>query len=326
MGTQRKQLPKMSHLLQCPRELRDEIYKLVLGTCMVHLISEELSWTTTVESVATNKSLDVDETVYSDDLYCERCTETITEQEAYQISQILDPHDPYGTMPGVSKDRCRYCRRHNQCTRGWKSIPWNGNPKHGSVETIHPKSYGRTALLRVARTVHHEASAILCANTIFSFKLAHTLTVFTRNLAPLQRHAVKSIHLEINLDPDFPEHDIWSWHGDDLRGTLASLPGLRDLRLTIKQSCQGYFRAFLEKLQDESLNLWKNDLTQFRRSSLRNVAVIVEDIDSTVLQEWNGTGPEQLQQRLDYLVQEGHWTMAERAEYARVLRDKLLGI
>lgn len=288
---------------------------------MVHLISEELSCTTIQE--ASNYNLDVDETVYSDDLYCERCVETNTEQEAYEISQDLDLNDPYGTMPGVSKGRCRYCRRHDLCTRRWNIIPWNGRPGRGSVDTLHPKSYRCMALLRVARTVYHEASAILYSNTIFSFKLAHTLTAFPRNLNPLQRPAVTTIHVDINLDPD---HNTWSWQSDDLRGTLASLPSLRDLRLTIRQSCQGDFRTFLETLQDGSLPLWKKDLIHFRLCSIRNVTVIIEDIDSTTLQDWNGAGPWQLRSRLDYLEREGHWTMAERAQYARILRDKLLAI
>ena len=288
---------------------------------MVHMISETLSCAPIQE--ASNYNPNMDETVYSDGLYCKKCIETNTEQEAYDISQDPDPYDYYGTLPGVSKDRCRYCRRHTLCTRGWDSIPWNGSPGRRSEKTLHLNSYRSMALLRVARTVYREASAILCANTIFSFKLAHTLTAFSRNLNPLQRSAVKTIHLDINVDPD---HDTWSWPSDNIRGTLASLPSLRNLRLTIRQSCKGDLRASLETLQDGSLPLWEKDLIHFRLSSIRNVTVIVEDIDSAVLQDWNRAGPWRLRSRLDYLEREGHWTMGERAECALVLRDKLLAI
>ena len=283
---------------------------------MIHLTSEELlsPWTDSFYN---------EEMVYSDDLYCETCDETKSELEAYEISQDPHPNDPYGTLPGVSKDRCRYCRRHSQCTRGFRSVPWNRNPKHGPLRPVSFQSNRSMALLRVNRTVCHEAGAILCANTIFSFKLAHTLTTFPLHLSPLQRPAVKNIHLDINLDA---EHDVWSWKSDDLTGTLAKLPGLRDLHLTIRQSCQGDFRAFSEALKRGSLPLWDNDLVHFRRSSLRNVTVIIEDIDSISLQNWNGNGPWMLHRRLCYLEQEGHWTMAQRAEYARILRDKLLPI
>lgn len=129
------------------------------------------------------------------------------------------------------------------------------------------------------------------------------------------------MHLDIVLDA---KSDTWSCKSDDLRNTLALQPGLQGFYLTMEQSCQGDFRTFLETLQGESLPLWRKDLIHFRRSSLRNVAVVVLDIDSSGSQNWNRNGLRQL--RSAYLEREGHWTMAERAEYARVLRDKLLAI
>ena len=309
----------MPGLLGLPRELRDEIYRLVLGTHMVHLTSD--SWTVTRDKLGADPSSGENETVYSDSLCCERCVETNTEQEAYEISQDLDQNDPYGIMPGVSKGRCRYCRRHGQCTRSWFTVPWRVSTKHGPVVSLHPPIYTCMALLRVSSTVYQDASAILYANTTFSFKLAHTLATFAQTLTPLQRPEVKSVHLDINLDY---ENASWSWKSDDLQGTLASLSGLRNLNLTIRQSCQGDLRAVLESLQEDSLPLWKNDLVHFRRCSLRSVSVVVEDTDSSSIQEWNGRGL--WQRRFDYLEQEGNWKMAERARYARILRDKLLAI
>lgn len=291
---------------------------------MIHLISEELLSPSMNLQEATSSSLGESETVYSDDLYFERCVETTTEQEAYETSQDLDPNDSYGLMPGLSKSRCRYCRRHTQCTKRWYILPWSGSRKHGPVDIVGPQRNGHAALLRVSKTTYHEAGAILYANTIFSFKLAHTLTSFQRNLTRLQRPAVRVIHLDIHLDA---EHEIWSWKSDDLRDTLAALPGLRELHLNIKQRCQGDFKAFLQTLQEGSLSLWDNDLSHFQRSSLRNVTVIVEDIDPSNLHDWNMADKQlELRLRLDYMEMEGHWKMAERVEYARVLRDKLLAI
>ena len=308
----------MPRLLGLPRELQDEIYRLVLGTRTIHLTSE--SWTIFRDQSGLNSG--EDETVYFDNIYCERCVETNTDQEVYEVSQDLDQRDPYGIMPGVSRMRCRYCRRHRECTKGWSIFPWRRSTEHGPVVTYKRRNRTCMALLRVSSIVYHDASAILYANTTFSFTLAHTLTTFPRNIVLLQLPNVKRIHLDINLDA---EDDIWTWKSDDLRGTLASLPGLRDLHLTIKQSCRGDFRIFLKMLEEDSLPLWKNDLVHFRRSSLRNVSVVVEDIDSITSQEWNG-GIGLWQWRFDYLVHEGHWTMAERAKYAKVLRDKLLAV
>ena len=291
---------------------------------MIHLISEEILSPPTNVQEASNSNLGDSETVYSDDLYHEGCVEINTEQEAYGISQDLDPNDPYGMMPGLSRGRCRYCRRHTQCTRGWYILPWSRSRNRGPVNTVDPKKHKRTALLRVSKTVYHEANAILCANTVFSFKLAHTLTIFPRHLTPLQRPAVRVLHLDIYLDA---EHDTWSWKSDDLRDTIAALPGLRDLHLNIKQRCQGDFGAFLQTLQEGSLPLWSSDLSHFSRSSLRNVTVIIEDIDPSSLHDWNMSDKLlELRLRLDYMEREGHWTMAERVEYARVLREKLLAI
>lgn len=311
----------MPHLLELPRELRDEIYELVLGTRMVHLISEMLPSSYTIDQEASGSNLGRNEAVYSDDLYCEKCVEINTEEEVYAISQDPDPSDPHSMMMGVFNGGYRYCRRHGQCMSGRCSVPWNGVTKQGPLGTIYRKSSSNLALLRVARIVYHEASAILCAKTIFSLRLAHTLTMLPRNLAPLPQSALRSVHLDINLDAD---HDTWSWNNEDLRRTLASLPGLRDLRLTIKQSCRGDFRAFLESLREGSLPLWKNDLIHFRRSSLRNVAVVIEDIASCALQVLNKIWRWAPHLHSYHLERENHWTMAERVEYARTLRAKLL--
>ena len=309
----------MSHLLQLPQELRDAIYRLVLGTRVIHFISRDIkaNWTTSKEG--SSSDLQSSEIVYVDDLYCHPCLEIKTEQEAYKISQDTDLNDPYGIATGVSKDRCRYCRRHSQCSLGVQKVPWPGNPYHALLKPISGQSRGRVALLGVSKTVHREASAILFASTIFSFKLAHTLTAFSRNLAPPKQSAVKILHLDINLDAD---NNVWSWKSDDLRSTLAPLHGLRDLHLTVRQICEGDFPAFLEGLKEGSLPLWNNDLVHFQCSSLRNVTVVVEGIDSSSLQDWNGRGG--WYDRFYSLDREGHWTMFQRAEYARVLRDKLL--
>lgn len=109
------------------------------------------------------------------------------------------------------------------------------------------------------------------------------------------------MHLDIILDA---KSDTWSCKSDDLRNTLALLPGLRDLYLAIEQSCRGDFRTFLETLQEESLPLCRKYLIHFRRSSLRNVAVVVLDIDSSGSQNWNRNGLRQL--RSAYLEREGH--------------------
>lgn len=72
------------------------------------------------------------------------------------------------------------------------------------------------------------------------------------------------------------------------------------------------------------LSLWEKDLVNIHNSSIREVTVVFEETDSSKLQRWTGTGLYQL--RFVDLQREGLQRVADRAGYARVLRDKLLAI
>ena len=73
-------------------------------------------------------------------------------------------------------------------------------------------------------------------------------------------------------------------------------------------------------LKDGSLPLWKNDLVQFRDSMLGRVTVTVDDEDGCPKYHRGWTFHDQ-----EYLMHEpGHWTIVEKADFAELLRQKLL--
>ena len=72
------------------------------------------------------------------------------------------------------------------------------------------------------------------------------------------------------------------------------------------------------------LSFWESNLVNIHDSSIREVTVVVEETDSSKSQRWTGTGIYQL--RFVDLQREGLQRIADRAGYARVLRDKLLAI
>ena len=152
----------MSSLLQLPRELRDETYKLILGSRMVHFVSEEISapWEATIKGARSTTHLGNNEPVYIDNLCSERYVKTRTEQEAYDISQNLDLNGLLCTMLGLAVARCRDCRRHTRCARGWQISPLGRIVLRGLFKTVSVKRNNCMPLLQVSRTVYQDASAI----------------------------------------------------------------------------------------------------------------------------------------------------------------------
>ena len=296
--------PEQVHcrLLQLPRELRDEIYRLVLGAhTTVHVSSETIPYHPPSDS-GHESGGDKDEMVYTNDLYFDRCLESITEKQVYAQSLEDDPIDPFGSKPKMCKFQCGTCHRHNHCKelRGGRVF--------------------ETAFLRTCRQVHREAVAVMCENYTFSFSLQHTLTTFIDQLTPLRRQALRSLHVSLTFQP---EEDDWTWDCYDLMNALASLSGLRDLHISLKFLCRGNFQQQLQNLRDGSLALWKNELIYFRRPSLRHVTIVIEDLYPF--------DPLRIRLNSGLPLPDGPdgglpvpWTKAQRAEYAEELRKKLL--
>ena len=296
--------PSQTHcrLLQLPRELRDEIYRLVLGAhTTVHVSSESIPYHLP-DNPSHVSGGSKDDMVYTNDLYFDRCLEQITENQVYAESLKDDPTDPLGRKPRICRFQCGTCQRHDHCKelRGGKVF--------------------ETALLRTCRQVHREAIAVLWENYVFSFNLQHTLTTFIDQLTPLRRQTMRSLHVSLTLKP---EDDDWTWDCYDLMNALASLSSLRDLHISLRILCRGNFQQQLQELQDGSLALWRNELIYFCRPSLRNVTIVIEDL--------RPFDPMKLGHDSGVLLPAGPggglpdpWTKAQRAEYAEELRKKLL--
>jgi len=288
-----------SRFLRLPKELREQIYKHVLGkSVMVHVISDS-KWYHRPGESGSDLEEDATEEVYTNDLYFDRCFETTTEERAYMRSQRHDPNDIYGSATRACRFQCGSCERHDHCTE------------------IRSGKVFETAFLRVCRQIYREATAVLWESYIFSFHFQHTLVTFVDQLTQPQKHSLRSLHVSIRLGN---KDDSWTWDAYDLMSSLGSLPHLRNLHLSLRMVCRGDFQIQLEGLREGSLALWKNELVYFRRPPLRYVTVVVEDLYPH--RPCKSTATPKVM--LGDVVRPISWTRMERSEIADVLTKKLL--
>ena len=147
---------------------------------------------------------------------------------------------------------------------------------------------------------------------------------------------MKHIYLNINLDVyaeretlnwekgdvSGAQHEAWSWKSDDLSGTLASLPGLRNPHLTIEQSLQGDLPSWLEILEEGFYPCGKRTLsTSTTPQSMKSRSLSKR---LTYLSCNDGLVPGYTS--FVDLQREGLQRIADRAGYARAFSDKLLAI
>ena len=284
-----------SRLLQLPKELRDEIYKFVIGQDVMVHVTSGLIWYRRADDSEKFYEEDTNEEVYTNDLYFDRCLEPTTEHQLYLQSRKGDIDSPNKLASRACRFQCGFCNRHGHCSemRGGKVF--------------------ETAFLQTCRQIHREATTTLWMSYLFSFQIPDTLITFVGQLTPLQQRALKSLHVSITFG---------AWSGDlyDLMSALASLPGLRNLHLSVKYPCRGDLHAQLAKIRDGSLTLWKEEILLFCRPSLKNVTVVMEDLSSHRVHETTAS----LHRVVTPLDQSIHWTMAERAKFADALSDKIL--
>ena len=233
------------------------------------------------------------EKVYTDAISLYPCYEKTTEAAVYEISQRTLPNDRYGSLANVCGLRshqdvgCRYYKRHTICSEQreyW--VPDSPNREDGhqgysqrQPHRIGPK-FGDAALLRVCRSVSGEAMMVLHANTIFSFRLAHTLKGFVASLDTPKRLNVKSIHLHnTSLYARKMDDHTFTWNSDDVPRTMEMIPSLRNVHITIRHDRYVGFNTQIKLLWDGSLPLWKNDLSIFCDSAQRRVMVVIRDDD-----------------------------------------------
>ncbi|KAL6720013.1 hypothetical protein ACLMJK_001934 [Lecanora helva] len=285
-------------LLQLPRELRDEIYKLVLGEgTMVHVSSDSRPYypsgtsPTPDEDYETNQDL----LVYTDDLYFDRCVESDSERRVYNKSLQNDFDDDWGVKTRQCQFQCGSCLRHDHCNE------------------IRSGKVFETALFRSCRQIHQEASAILMETYIFSFSLQHTLTTFTDQLTPARKNTLKNLHLSLDIKPN---GEGWLWDQYDLMNSLASLNHLSTLHLSLNLVCGGDFQEQIQQLQEESLPIWKNLLAHFRRPSLKDVTVTLEDL--RFIKDYHTRSP------LSFPSSDFPWTRTQKAIFAEEIRRKIL--
>lgn len=336
-----------SRLMSLPRELRDQIWTFVLGPRTVHVRSETYERPVPEHEIPgddNDGTYDKHEEVYTDTLFFDRCYELVDEYQAFNLAQKINLDDPYGLRPTCGSNgrrhdmdlavtHCRYCVRHGRHCEAlyckWHGRYCQRQHEFGGLDI----NTGDFSIFRVSRQTRRETKAILYTIITFSFQHAHTLKTFVNSLSPSQRQSVRNVQLNF---VNGATAGAWSSRVNDSSTTTAMLTGLRTLHVNIRQR---FFSAhdlrpaesivfdevssygeYIQKLLEDSLPWWKNCLIEFCHLPLRSVTVIVDndDVVPFYTSSWDFHDQE-IQMR-----RHGCWTMAEKAEFARLLKAKLL--
>lgn len=320
-----------SSFFRLPRELRDQVYDLVLDQRIIHVYSESFlrfrDQGSHGEIFRRRQNCDNEYEegfayhgeVYTNAIAFSKCYEPLTEQQAYDVSQQVTFDDPFGLRPkckGPVKN-CRYCRRHSICwARGLDMVV----------------NRREISLLRVSGDVHREAEAILYRNTTFSFNLAHTMKTFVQSLNPTQMHQITKVHLHMSRGA---KSSSWCWDSDDIPNIVKMLTNLTTLHVSILPAYLGPFEYIhqtvnpgtltsyhecVDMLRRGTLSWWRNDLALLRHPKLRRVTVTLEDDSRLAIY----SRQYDFQDREREMLKSAHWTMAERAKVERLLGEKLL--
>ena len=194
--------------------------------------------------------------------------------------------------------------------------------------------YTPYALIFASSQIFQEAAPILYANTTFSVTLAQTLSVWVGDMSPFQRHHIKILHLDITLEP---KESYWTRGIRDFTKSISSLTNLQVLHFSIcfkrlditrlhnaneRNYIHTYsFPNFLKTLHEGVMPWGLRHLVVFRKSRrLRIVTAIIKDDLKISLygQQWT-MGHQEAKMHA-----QGRWTMAQKAELARIMVAKLL--
>lgn len=246
-----------------------------------------------------------------------KCYDPISEIEAYEASQQIDSDNPFGLCPTCSGHgkNCHYAERHAKC---WRSEGRSGN-----------YDYRESALLNVSKMVYREAIIVLFADTTFAFEHAHTMRVFVTSLTAWCRRLIKNLQLSIYMTYP-PSNRLIGF--DDIAKAMRLLTGLWSLHVHILQEFpapgrkwggrnRSSYAGYIDSLRESEAPWWEHSIGLFRTEGLKNVTVIIDDIDQPPSYRY-------IYMLLDkeaHLRDLRHWTKEERAEIARRLRVKLLG-
>lgn len=174
--------------------------------------------------------------------------------------------------------------------------------------------YLRTLLS--CRHIYHEASRVLYSTNVFIFSEPETLRLFTRKVQALPRQRmlqVRNIHLQITIQYESQE-STWS---SAIYVVNQQLKSLRSVHINLDQQ---YTLPLLEKRQyvepAKDTGLLVKRILGMAKLPLERVTVVVCDSHFRHgLYAYTAT----LQ-----LPQQFRWTMAQKREWASVIRKKLL--
>lgn len=166
-----------SPLLKLPGELRDKIFRLVVGDKFIHV-----KWT---------RRRGCDDKIGRDiGVRYTTCVATVSENEAYKEFSSGYNNIPAKDSPDYYTSTCE--ERHEKC------IPWD---KYGNISMIDEKRKQKAldlSILGASRQTYEEANLLLWSTNTFSFEDPMSFDEFTRKLTFLQKKKLTKIHLRID--------------------------------------------------------------------------------------------------------------------------------
>ncbi|KAF2420132.1 hypothetical protein EJ08DRAFT_683446 [Tothia fuscella] len=236
-----------------PKEIRDQIYKLVLSDRIIHNYRNNRSrnnqwddnWTLTV---------------------C-RCRQT--NQEIYE--EFIAPRAAHYTEPGKWTDHHIHCKKMRILTDNF-----------APDEQLLPAESVTAQFLRTCRRIYYEASYLLLSSNTLSLGDLHMLNEWVGSLMPAQQRQIKSINLHLGAD------DANNGLPTLLLPNVQALTGLRYLHVTSEMDWPTgaeFYEARQKFLQGGSSFLISStrNVYDLRRCSLAKVTMTVIDREPSPL-------------------------------------------
>lgn len=223
------------------------------------------------------------------------CNEDITEEQVQKDFDSANP-DLVGWNIPVAEDR------HNNCQK-------KGRPKSNQLSLT---------LLRSCRQIYWEANTVHYANNTFAINCNDILERFVRaRFQNKQNLAIRSLYLDISVTHD---SSVSIWSDSINKAVLKRLKSVRHLYLNLAQlycSCSldvcGYEGSEMTELQGKMFK-------KFSKLPLKEATLTIDD--RMFMLPLDPHSPLNFYAQMQ---QEYRWTMKQKQEFSKEVRDALLG-
>ncbi|CAF9942824.1 MAG: hypothetical protein ALECFALPRED_010096 [Alectoria fallacina] len=289
-----------SPLLKLPVELRDRIFRFVVGDQFIHV-----KWTHRGGCGSADPTLECDI-----GLRYAICVATVSENEVYEEFRSGYNNIPPKDSPEYYTSTCE--ERHKEC-RLWD--------KYGNTPVIEEKREKKAldlSMLGASRQIYEEANLLLWSTNTFSFEDPTSFEKFMSKLTFLQKRKLTKMHISI----DWLSYRYEQWERVLKIRLLEKLKGLKTVHLCFDQDL-----VRLASWPDESI-LLEEDTSSTGLFASRQILVL----DYPQLEPFGALQMLHLQHATVVIADKtgdaeqstSRWSVHKQREVAEKLRNKLL--